>query len=45
MGCAVIERLSGSPCPSDSDEPEFQELKNKDEENNHVDHVSHDVSF
>ncbi|KAL5263234.1 hypothetical protein ACHWQZ_G008575 [Mnemiopsis leidyi] len=41
VGCAVIERLSGSSCPSDNDEPEFQELKNKDEEQNHVDHEVH----
>ena len=40
----MIERLSGSSCPSDNDEPEFQELKNKDEEQNHVDHVRYSAA-
>lgn len=40
----MIERLSGSSCPSVNDEPEFQELKNKDEEQNHVDHVRYSAA-
>ena len=42
VGCAVIEQLAGSSSlgPLGENEQEFQPLKNKDEDQNHVDHVS-----
>ncbi|XP_063684373.1 excitatory amino acid transporter 1-like isoform X2 [Bolinopsis microptera] len=44
VGCAVIEQLAGSSCPRSGgagDEEKFLQLKNKEEDNNHVDHAVH----